>query len=566
MFPARPTLTPQPHVGRDWFLLSSWTPVWEQLKLSPERLPGVMMPKKGGERAPFPRLVHRTHLPVLGLEVPRFQVEVCIGRWSSQLPETSPLRPHQDVAKAFILERRGSLLADECRVGKTPPVVYAHDNALGSLVIVGPVSSRLAWHEWCARRWGACSLVHRGEECILCSRLKARVMARPSFLVVEGLKPNPAIFEGVRPQAYFFNYTIEKPWSEHFDKMFPIGTLVLDEAHLAGLQGRKTRSAETLRRLNTVASRVVVATATPIFSKPAGLWPLLDIISPAAWGKFWDYAVRYADARPGSHGWRADGVSHVEEMQARLATVMLRRRWRDIQGNLAVIDRTTELVPISLAIEAEVNRLAEEIRRAAKAPQTAIGHLARLRRLFAQVKAPRAVALATEFVRAGNSTLVWAWHNDVAETMASALRAADLPVYGPISGKMAPEQREHLVGQSQSDPRSRVLVATMASLGTGVALPWASHEIFAELDWVPPTIAQAEMRPYDGKHAISSTLLVADCDVDQRLASCLVEKCEATCKVGLEPGVGTVAGTLAETFQLDEGTLSDLAERLMEDA
>jgi hypothetical protein len=107
----------------------------------------------------------------------------------------------------------------------------------------------------------------------------------------------------------------------------------------------------------------------------------------------------------------------------------------------------------------------------------------------------------------------------------------------------------------------------MGALATAVNLSFADVEIFAELDWNPDSLAQAEMRCFDGTRPIAVTLLVADCDVDQKLADALLSKFEVKAKLGVAPGVGSVADVLRESIGIeDANTLATLAAAVMEEA
>ena len=107
----------------------------------------------------------------------------------------------------------------------------------------------------------------------------------------------------------------------------------------------------------------------------------------------------------------------------------------------------------------------------------------------------------------------------------------------------------------------------MDSLGFAVNLSWASHAGFIELDWIPNTIAQAEMRSFDGTRSISVTLFVTDTDTDRRLADALLSKLATQHDLGLKAGAGDVADVLRASLGVEDAqTLDQLAEILMADA
>lgn len=528
----------------------AWLDVWQRTGLAPFNVPGVQeLPES--KISPFSHRVHLTHLPLLG-----FQTPPALG---AALPPASGLRPHQIAGVNYIRSRRGTLLADEQRVGKTPQIMYSHEPDSGTLVIVGPLAARAVWHEWSARRFGHC----QKQECSICSRLNVEWKLQPSF--VAGVGRTFAAPTDV-PKVLFCHYAIVPSWRELFAHI-PIGTLAVDEAHLAGIQNRGSITVESIRWLNTVAKRAIFATGTPLYNKPRGLWPILDIITPGAFGKFWDFARRYCDARPGAHGWSANGASNLDELTVRLSEVMLRRRWSDIQADLPPINRSIEIVALPDAKRDAVEDLCARMRSAEGSRKTLIGDLARLRKLYAQEKAAAGIKIVVDRVCDGYKTIAWTWHRDVAETVTRALADRGVRPFGPIHGDMPTDEREEVIEQARNYPGPCALIASMAALSTAVDLSFAPREVFVELDWSPTNIAQAEMRPFNGKQPIDVTYLVADCDSDQKLIDALIVKLDLMNKLGLDAGVGSVESVLRDSLGVESvATLSALADAVMAEA
>jgi hypothetical protein len=563
-----------PVVGeRDWFRVP-WKQIHEKTGLPPYVIPGVREPKTGGQLSPWPRYVHRTHLPALGLVVPVDDAP------SPHKYGEDVLRSYQKLDRDFVSARRGVILSQEQRVGKTPTAMYAHEPNDGMMVVVGPLASRLVWHEWAARRFGWCA----DETCITCSRLCTVHRDVPSFIALEGRTVDPKLppltmtkaircfsttslfaMGQLKPRVVFMSHAIVFPWSEQWTLFEPLGTLVVDEFHMVGLGNRHNLTVKGLRRINTVASRAIMLSGTPISNRIDGLWAPLDIAVPGAFGKYWDFGRRWVGATPGAHGYQMGAPTRVDELKARLSEVLIRRTWKEIAPNLPPISRSTELVAIPEKVRWEVEQLASELRKMTDGLQTKVGHLARLRRLFAEAKTDAAVLQIEDAIANGHSCIGWVWHRDVAFKLVEKLRAKSIRVFDPIHGQVPPKEREEILRDAASGIGPRVLVATMASLGTAVALTWASHEFFAELDWNPTNIAQPEMRPFDGVNSVSSVFMVADCDSDIRLAQSLVSKLGTTRALGLEAGVGSCAEVLGETFGIAPSrSLDEMAERLLE--
>jgi len=877
----------------DWFKVS-WREVWDRMRLAPHELPGVIDLRSGDAE------VHRSHLPVIGYQVDyAFRTPFVFNR-------DPILRPHQVEGLQFLISRRGSLLADEPRVGKTVQAIYAHNPNDGIAVVVGPIASRLAWHEWAVRRFGWCS----NEDCHLCGTLATKcgvsVTQRPGFHAIEHMKFKPEALLERKPQVVFMSFSTARGWMDLANAM-PIGTFILDECfpagtlvdgrpietlregdvvtafdpvrgvfssrrivarrrirpanllrvwtavgcvvctprhrfytnrgwvearklrsgdflfrgddgkamesteglfnlrgvvavgvqedillsrvqddrtracspretaadgakglfsslhlvrrrsacgrrawlgtvanqparflflrarsgisrrseseayvtsqsyagsdgtranggyvksdwapsadtgrqwasvatrpnavgqasqftnricsndqnaiaisaalqdrhcrsdtsnrdrnrwgfprsvdsagtgysqdrilgvarvdrvevlkqtrdgtfggscpggfvydievedlhtfladgfvvhncHLSGVQSRRNITVEALRRLSYTATRVILASGSPMFKGPKGLWPLLDLACPGGFGKFFPFGVRYCAARPGEHGWNYEGSSHEDELSLRLSEVMIRRRWNDIAKDLPPITRTIELVGLTEDQRDEIEAKAAAIQYAGGGNKTVVGDLARLRQLFSAVKVDAALKwIHEEAVLGGRSCIVWTWHRSAAEEISAKVLSKGFNVIslGPIHGQMSTADRERLVIDAHSigSKQPVVLIATMATAGTGLNLSFASHELFVELDWSPVNVQQAEMRPFNGTQPISATFLVADCRTDQALAAALITKLEVASSLGLQAGVGDARSILRSSFNIEsDDTLDALTERLM---
>lgn len=463
------------------------------------------------------------------------------------------------------------MLADEQRVGKTVPTLYSHDeDDHDPFFVMGPLASRIVWHEWAARRWGGCvvQLEHkqtkRGRGCAICNRVGVSATDVASFMVLEGRSLDVERVLKYRPRALFSTYAVASTWRVLFAHLSRIGTFVLDEIHLAGVQNRNNITVESIRWLNTIAERAIAVTGTPLFNRTQGLWSILDIIAPASFGGYWDYARRFCAAKPGAHGWSATGESNQEELRKRLSEIMIRRKWTDIRVDLPPITRSLEMIPLPNAVKDRVEAEAARIRYETRAQKTFVGDLARLRKMYAKEKIAGALKIVLQILEDGHPCIVWTWHRETAAEVHEKLQGAGIPVWGPLIGETSPNARERMLAEVASDKRPRALVASIAALSTAVNLSWASHEVFVELSWNPSDIAQAEMRPYDGQNRVAAVYCAADVEVDERLAHALIHKLETQDKLGLRAGVGDVADLLSNSLGIErDRSLDDLAATVL---
>lgn len=461
---------------------------------------------------------HRSHLPLLGDHVAKLARTLNSGV-SPEFADGTVLRAHQVLGACWLRQRAGALLADGMRVGKTGQIVAAHDPVSGPLVVSAPLNTRRVWLRWMRRRWP-------GQE------IAVVLGTAPS----EAIKSAPLVFCHHEVLGY---HQVLGSWRP--------GTLVADEAHRFS-NPRSIRS-QGLGLLATNAQRVIAATGTPLWNKPTGLYPILSAVNPGAWGSWRDYAERYCGGHPGPYGMIAEGASNLDEFRDRLSEVMLRREWGD--AGLEAPETKREIITVDLTADEqyELDKLAENLRAASSARRVPAADLARVR----QVVGRRKVAAAVERSRlAGDEPhVIWTWHRDIAKDIAA--RVGGICVIGETPAT----RREQLFDAWEE--RGGALVVTMSVGEVGIDLSAARRAIFAELDWTPATLAQAEMRTFSPERSMEIEYIAADHRVDRAIVKALGKKLDLSRVFGVPAADGAI-DVIGSAFEID-GERADL-ERL----
>lgn len=477
---------------------------------------------------------HRSQLPLLGEAVANAASAPHEQRDAFTNPLGFKLRPHQQVAVDFIEPRRGVLLADEPRVGKSLSAIMSHDPSRGPLLVVCPLIVREVWKTWLGRRFP-------GEE----------------IGILEGKTFDPSVYNR---NVVVGHYDILSRWQSGRR----IGTLVLDEAHVLS----KSRSQRTTAAafLAARAEKVICLTGTPLWNKPIGLFQILSILAPAGWGAYHEFGHRYCAPLPTAHGTKYDGASNEDELMLRLSEVMLRRRWVDVQGDLPPTTREVITAELSAAKRLEVDIAAEMLRKASTHAAT-IGAIARYRQVLGDVKATVAVARARELLALGEPVVVWTWHRNTAKNIRRDL-SREFPAF-VVSGDMAPERREALFAAWREAAKPAALVITIPAGQVGIDLSHARYAIFAELDFTPALVAQAQMRTFSPLRPMTIIYIVADHEVDRRVLTSMSTKMEVSDRIGV-PAADAALEVLQDTFggvsRLADGDLSRLADDLLASA
>lgn len=505
---------------KDWFLVD------RELILPIAEVPGI---EYDGKQRLF--RVHRSHLVLLD-DVRAHRELVWTSSfaiWEKRDLATKPLgftlRTTQHQAIDFITERRGTLLGDEMRVGKTVSAAYSHDPKLGKLVVIAPLNTRMVWLGWMAKIWPETPI---------------GVMVGRTFDSEAASKP-----------LVFGHYDVLYGWQSGD----PIGTLILDEAHW--LVNHRSRRAMAATVLASRAKRVIAATGTPIWNMPPGLWSVLGLVAPGAWGSYYDFCNRYGAPIPTAYGTRYTGISNGDELSKRLTEVMIRRRWVDVQKDLPPITRNIVVVDLDDARRRKLDIEAESLRQTTKTNTAA--SLARYRDALSLIKLPAAITEARACMQAGEPVVVWAWHRQLAEKLAAKLGEGFQSML--ITGDVAPHLRERILQEWNEAPNA-ALVISMAVGQVGIDLSHARRAIFAEIDYTPAMIAQAEMRTFSPERAMNVSYVVADHLVDRKIILALTRKLEAATPLDLGMGEGAISA-IDRAFRGPEET-ADL-QRFMDD-
>lgn len=396
-------------------------------------------------------------------------------RWQHDVDDISTpnLRPYQTEAAEFARERDGSLLALEMGTGKTRTALYAVDHSDPQRGVI--VAPKVAFGVW-----------EKELDLVFGDRLPVkRVRGRKMADYAEDVRS-----EGIyllNPEILYHRWTEWEGAGLDF--------AILDEAHYY-TKGRAQRS-KGAAGLGAMAKQTVALTGTPILRHLLDLHGIMQTIAPKAFGS-WQTLAAWLGQHRTAHGWDLVDVppDRFALFEARLADIMVRKRWTDVSDDVPEIQR--EAIPVDMtAHDARIYRsYASDVRQvlgdrvnlrtlqnAASLVQATV-----LRRFVGMQKVPAVL----EFLRTlREPAVVWAWHKDVVNAIASESRQTSVI----LTGDQSEEDRQAAIDLFQSGDAD-LFVGTMAAGGVGIDLTRARITLFAELDWTPASHSQAEARVF----------------------------------------------------------------------
>lgn len=458
-------------------------------------------------------------------------------------PEGLDYLPYQRAGIAYATGKPGVLIGDDMGLGKTIQAIgYINCHPeIKSVLIICPASLKLNW-----------------------LRELTKWLVVPHTIAIADTKtgvPETEIVITNYDVLHKINF-IDFDWD----------LVICDEAHylknpstlrsrslLGWTETVKDETGKVIERIKHPginSDRRMALTGTPIPNKPVEIYPILSWLDPDNWSNFFAFAKRYCGASQGSHGWDFSGNSHLDELQDKLrSTIMVRRRKADVLKELPPKRRSVVVLPsngASSVVAREIKeyeqhqarlqelRAERDLAKAANdepayqaavfklrdAVSVAFSTMAKVRAEVAVAKAPKVAAHCLDILEGTDpdyKILVFAHHREVVKILVKEL--AD---YNPVSitGDTTMTNRQAAVDALQTDPNCRVFIGNIQAAGVGLTLTASSHVIFAELDWVPAAVSQAE----DRAHRIGQTNsvliehLVFDNSLDARMAKVIVRK------------------------------------------
>lgn len=386
----------------------------------------------------------------------------------------TPLRPFQQEGCRQIYRWGGrALLADEMGLGKTIQALYwllrtpKHRPA----VIVCPASLKYTWQAEAAQHF------HMRAE-VLEGRLRLRQRRLPGDIVI-------------------INYDILKSWLPLLIAADP-QTVIFDECHY--LQNPSTGWTKAAFKLAFGASSVLGLSGTPITKRPAGFWPILNIIRPDLFPDRGRFLWRYTAPRWTPWGFRFDGAVRKKELGNLLRKeCLIRRLKKDILHELPA--KIHRFVPFKLNSYKEYTEASDDFLswlrkkdplRASRASrneaQARVGYLLRL---AVQLKLEWTVQWLREFAEShpGKKIVGLTMHTAVIEHLHRTF-----PNSVVVDGKVTGRKRVESVRRFQTDPRVIYFFGNWRAAGTGLTLH-ASHTFVAlDLPWTPGDLLQGQDR------------------------------------------------------------------------
>lgn len=464
-------------------------------------------------------------------------------------PTTIKPFPFQHAGVEYILPRPGVLLCDEMGLGKTMQalIVMNMRHPVEALIIC-PSILKYNWLKE-ARKWMIGHITAYIYESKKIRYYKAQLTSHNKETVL-----------------HIINYDILDKFKDRLMSI-PFNFLVADECHY--IKNAESARSKITQELARKAKWKIFITGTPIYNKPRDLFVPLNLIDPTMFGSFTAFAKRYCDPRTVRGKVVYNGATKMEELNTILrANYMVRRMKKDVMKDLPdkikdvivlnedgleilvekekkamedskvqeeqlrlELDAIRELAAIDKAREAEYK---EKVKNLREIRFRNFGEIARIRKELAIKKAPYVIEFVKDILDSSedpqSKIVVFGHHTEVLDKIYTELKA-----YKPviITGKVSHNDRPTAIKLFSEKNDTRVAVLSMGAAGAGVdgLQNFCNTMVFAELDWTPSLVDQAESRlqRIGQKDTVWVYHVVANDSIDSRIVKLMIEK-EAVAK------------------------------------
>lgn len=457
------------------------------------------------------------------------------------VPDGLSYLPYQKAGIRYAVQRDGALIGDEMGLGKTIQGLgvmnwWLQEKDRLTTLIICPASLKSNWKRE-AEKW---------------------LIKDLNIVILEGKSAIPDMSE---VDVVIINYDILKKWKGFLDSV-EWDQLIVDESHyLKNDRSQRTRMVfgfynYKLRKQVVDAIKAkhrVLLTGTPIPNRPVELFPLLNYLAPSIFPSFWNFANRYCDPVKDTYGWKFNGSANERELQDKMRThVMVRRLKEEVLTELPPKIQQVITLPakgVTTLLHKEISReehfdslIAEMKQNAQRAKleskeayQAAVRKLgevrgirmqemSRLAQEVARKKAPHVIEYVKEILDndPSHKIVLFGIHKDIVEMFLEAFAGRVVHITGDVPVK----KRQGIVDQFQNDPSIQLFVGNIIAAGVGLTLTRSSHVVFAELDWTPGNMQQAEDRchRFTQKFPVLVTKFVYEGSLDVRKIQALESK------------------------------------------
>ena len=415
--------------------------------------------------------------------------------------------PFQKAGIDFVNTQKNVLIADEMGLGKTIQAIgYINLNEnIKTVLVICPASLKMNWKQE-LEKW----------------------LVRPFNIVILNGKLADITITNYESVKKYFDLLRSRTWD----------LLILDESHyIKNYKAQRTKYitgfTKTIDKKKVFVNGIkdytrqkILLTGTPILNRPDEIFTQLKVLGNELGRNPFAFRARYLVTD--NYGNPLEG-KNLEELQKKLrSTCMIRREKKDVLLDLPDKIRQVITLPSDILTNEQLNETNHLIDYLAENWDVATGRIvsntpefeeiAKVRHEQAIAKIPYVLTHLENVLEDEDKVVVFAHHHDVLNAIYEKFK--DVAVLA--TGEQTLKERNDAVNTFQNNPNVKLFIGSTMAMGVGITLTSASTIIFAELEWRPGDLSQAE----DRLHRIGqkSTVLVQYLVIDKSIDGFMIHK------------------------------------------
>ena len=404
----------------------------------------------------------------------------------------------------FLVSRQGGMLLDEQGLGKTVQALKACEKVDPQvLVIVCPAIMRGTWSHHVAN--------------LMPSNIQVVINSYEWYVKLDNYK---ALLKSIKGKRV---------------------AVIVDEAHyIKTPTSKRTKTVQHLLSLDNIVFKVLL-TGTPVTRDVDDLYTQLKVFYPDFCRSIFEYRKKYMRCIHSYFGDVYKGFKNDylrQEIINYLKSCSLRRTKKSAGLNLPSIVRQPVYIDINKTIAKKSLEILDYATKVINGVDDytlyktdlaeEASHIASIRKALGVAKVPQVLQYIEHLLQSGTQKLVvFGVHVDVVNLIYEALKEKYKEIKTHrIIGATTSTQREKIIKEFQELETPQILVANMIACGVGVTLTKSHTVVFAELDFTPSNIMQAEARVHriTQEHIVNSIFMIANESLDAKILDLIKDK------------------------------------------
>ena len=317
--------------------------------------------------------------------------------------------------------------------------------------------------------------------------------------------------------------------------------VIVDESHyIKTPTSKRTKTVQHLLSLDNIVFKVLL-TGTPVTRDVDDLYTQLKVFYPDFCRSVFEYRKKYMRCIHSYFGDVYKGFKNEysrQEIIKYLKSCSLRRTKRSAGLNLPSIVRQSVYIDINKKIAKQSLEILNYATKVINGTQDydeyktnlaeEANHIASIRKALGVAKVPQVLQYVEHLLQSGITKLVlFGVHVDVVNLIYESLKEKYKEIKTHrIIGATTSTQREKIIKEFQELETPQILVANMVACGVGVTLTKSHTVVFAELDFTPSNIMQAEARVHriTQEHIVNSIFMIANESLDAKILDLIKDK------------------------------------------